>query len=329
MLRTAYTVTQDITVRLNSASRDSVLTLLANEPDPTLLDLQGKNGIYHAVKNLYVKNLSCTVEVPSLVATKPPTIANTDSDTTAMMKYLSSEWNENRKELEILKWDAQNSRWVRKAILSLVNWEGIPYKQYNLYDFLTGNLVYELGQGAKLGLRIRSFPGLLSGNDFVLIDGNYVVEYSFLTEQSTSSNNNIIMPESSETASITGNQILYRDPAWIINNYEFRSSSNLTGIAKYGYYFLRNKLHLLLYGGGGTNGALKKIQIVNQADDSILLEKTLAEIMGADSNVWANYTINTSDHSGKMCYLVLIDEDNSGQTYSFFCIDLNYVFSEE
>ena len=324
MERIAYTVTQDISAKLDSTSKGEILTLIANEPDPVLESLQNRENVFHAVKNLYIKNLTCTVEVPSLPETPAPEIENTDSDTAAFVKTMATEWSEHRKELELLKWDIGNNQWVRKARISLINREGVPYQQYNVYDFLTGNLIYELGQGAKLGFRITQIPGFLSGNDFVMFDGNYVEEYIILSE----ANNNIPVSEP-EIPSIMGGQIISRDPAWNITSYEIRSAKSLAGEVKFGYYFTRNKMNLLLYGGGGTNGNLKKIQIINNADDSVLFEKSLAELIGSDSNVWVNYVIDTSNFYGKMVYFKFIDEDATGQQYSFFAVELSQIFAEE
>lgn len=329
MERITYTVTHDITSKLDAASQGEILTLISNEPDPLLADLQAKAEVFHATKNLYIKNLSITAELPSLPQVPPPEIKNTDSDTTAMIKTLDTEWNPNRKELELLKWDITNSQWVRKARVSLINLEGYPYREYNLYDFLTANLIYELGQEAKLGLRIREIgSGFLSGDDFVSIDGNYVCEYMALVDTNVYGGNGISEPEI--PASI-GAQILSIDPAWTLLEYEIRSDPNVAGEITIGYWLLRNKLHLLIYGGGATNGDLKKIQLIGQSNNVVIVEKNLNELLtGQDRNTRVNIQLDIPpEHYGKMGYLKLIDNDATGQTYSFFAIDPIYIFSLE
>ncbi|MEM8602215.1 MAG: hypothetical protein AAGF24_00075 [Cyanobacteria bacterium P01_H01_bin.121] len=82
---------------------------------------------------------------------------------------------------------------------------------------------------------------------------------------------------------------------------------------------LGDTLKLHLAGGGLTGGDLKRLKLVRLSDDTTLLDRTLAEIWGVNSNGYQEVSIDTTALKGEACYLQLEDND-TGSGWSWLAV---------
>ena len=134
--------------------------------------------------------------------------------------------------------------------------------------------------------------------------------------------------------------ILQRDATWLMDwdsgatsaGYTWQSNmggETATGVLKLGYVNLGNTLHMMLAGGGSTNGGLKVIKVVQASDNTVLISTTLATISGnTDREVPVHRSINTSAHAGKTVYLQFEDNDagTTGTSWAWMSIGIGSIF---
>jgi hypothetical protein len=136
--------------------------------------------------------------------------------------------------------------------------------------------------------------------------------------------------------------IIHKDSNWNlatrVNQYGSRQTSmwtsfgvdgsgadSLTGILKIGYLSLKSKLHILIAGGGSTSPTLKTVKFCRKSDNAVLLNLSMGQILGVDTNDLLHRTIDTSSISGNEVYLQL--EDNATDAYGWIAFSPN-IFME-
>lgn len=102
--------------------------------------------------------------------------------------------------------------------------------------------------------------------------------------------------------------------AWV----SYAINENETGTLKIFEFSPTNTLHLTFFGGGLQHIDTKHVQIADLTDDSILINKTLNEIYGVNSNQPTPCTINTSAIKGRQCYLIFDDQDSNAGSWNWF-----------
>ncbi|MBM4251908.1 MAG: hypothetical protein FJ146_08045 [Deltaproteobacteria bacterium] len=130
--------------------------------------------------------------------------------------------------------------------------------------------------------------------------------------------------------------VISKSAAWIVTYNSsivgltwnsFNGGDGATGTLKLGYLTLGSKLHMLLSGGGATNGALKVIKLVRASDNTVLINTNLGTVTGVNNNTNpTGAAIDTSAYSGETVYMQL--EDNDVGSWGWIALFLNSVFVE-
>lgn len=166
-------IAKTIQVELSQQSSNNIFELTDN----TLPDNLNPN--YQVIsRNKFIKNLKVYSSIKSIPEANLPDLRLEDSETEKLLKALDVEWGSQRKQLNLLIKNNDNSRWMPIGETSLLNPSGYPYRIYNLLDIVTDNLAFEIGDTAKLGVQIEDVGyGLLTTNDKVNIYGSYIEEF--------------------------------------------------------------------------------------------------------------------------------------------------------
>jgi hypothetical protein len=132
---------------------------------------------------------------------------------------------------------------------------------------------------------------------------------------------------------LASNLVLLKDSNWRLefagsgprtgNSWNsFASGESGQGKIRLGYYVLGQTLHLMLAGGGSTNGNLKLIKIIEKDTNIVLISTTLATVLGVDVDALTYCTISTSSDAGKTACIEVEDAD-SGSGWAWISIGQN------
>ncbi|MEA5471916.1 hypothetical protein [Spirulina sp. 06S082] len=227
-----------------------------------------------------------------------------------------------------------------------MNPQGYPFATQDLLGLYTNDTYLELPEGSAIAIRVAEvsgtytdpetgtttiYDGFLDAEDDVVIWGSWLEELSFKSSGAVVSGgggSNVI-----ETAGLMGVQIIEKTGGGKIlgelNRQESGSSISYDllevgctmgqiGSITIGYWVLGQKLKVPHRGMADYNPDLKKLQILDAWDMSVLAEFRLLDLMPEGYNSSSYYvdimTIDTSAYEGKTAALRLINNDEVKMT---------------
>lgn len=138
--------------------------------------------------------------------------------------------------------------------------------------------------------------------------------------------NTIIYKDTNWNLATRVNQFVARETLlWTSFGVDGSGSDSLTGILKIGYLKMKNKLHIMLAGGGSTNPTQKTMKFVKKSDNTVLLSLHLGQLLGIDTNTLIYKQVDTSSISGNEVYLEF--QDSATNAYGWVAFATN-VFVE-
>lgn len=162
-------------LQLSPANGNQIVSIYEPGTDYQYSNLEALG--YQLIRNGFIRDLRALVGVKSIAEITIPQDKLSDPLISKEMKSLivgSLEWISERKHLKL--WTGGiNKDWKLKSTVSVVNRGAAPDYAIDLLAYFTGDLALPLGSNGRIGVSVENVNyGLLAGNDFINISGNYV-----------------------------------------------------------------------------------------------------------------------------------------------------------
>lgn len=169
----SFNISKTIQLSLTENSSNNIIELTTSDIP------EGLNPRHKIIsRNKFIKNLKAYSSIKSIPEVPLPDFNLEDSETEKLLKVLDIEWKEQRKQLNLLLKNSNNSEWINVGETSLLNPSGYPYRIYNLLDLIEDGLMFEMASTANLAVQIEDVGyGLLTPSDKVNIYGSYIEEF--------------------------------------------------------------------------------------------------------------------------------------------------------
>jgi len=154
------------------------------QSDPNYVGMIGLLSNFRAIAYLSAESFA-EVALPELNLA--------DGDTDRMVKILDVQWGAPRLHAEILL-SPDGTNWTAIALIAFLNAGGYPFSLVDMLPYLTSDVAREFPAGLRLGIRLIDVGyGLIKGGDKIVLDGNWVEEYSL--KDAASSIGTVITPD--------------------------------------------------------------------------------------------------------------------------------------
>lgn len=154
------------------------------QSDPNYVGMIGLLSNFRAIAYLSAESFA-EVALPELNLA--------DGDTARMVKILDVQWGAPRLHAEILL-SPDGVTWTAIALIAFLNAGGYPFSLVDMLPYLTSDVAREFPAGLRLGIRLIDVGyGLIKGSDKIVLDGNWVEEYSL--KDAASSIGTVITPD--------------------------------------------------------------------------------------------------------------------------------------
>jgi hypothetical protein len=164
-----------IALSIDTSNQDNMI--VAYQPTSLIIGSDFLPGYKLVSYNVFLKNYRAYASIKSLEEIALPVFELTDSETDKRDKILNTQWQSPRIHLDLLITNNNGNNWHQVGSIALYNPGGYPYQVYALFDLLTDNLIFELGQDSWLGIQVVNVGfGKLTNTDTITIHGSYTEE---------------------------------------------------------------------------------------------------------------------------------------------------------